>query len=171
MEGKQMKKLSLDSLPYSGTQVPVDRTKGEIQKMLVKGGAEGIQWSDAYKPKRMAQLQFIRKGKLYRLTVPIHTEDLEKQRRYISDYDWEKYMVRREAAMFRAMFYYLEGLIKAEAHGLLSFEEAFVGHSIIHLSSGEETTVADAIISRHLEPGRALPAPSMDDAFAEAKQV
>ena len=169
------KKLTLDALPYSGTSVPVGTTKEQIQKLLVKAGAEGINWADAYKPKRMTELSFAKMGTVYKLKIPIHTEDLERQRKFISEYDWERYIVRREAAMYRAMYYYIEGLIKAEAHGLMRFEEAFVGHSVVHLPGEEATiTVAEAIVSRHLAPGRALPAPSaksFDEAFAEAKQV
>lgn len=170
--GRGKKALTIDKLPYGGTDVPVATSREQIQGLLIKAGADGIQWSDVYKPRRMAQLQFIRNQHRFKLTVPIHTEDLEKQRHYISDYDWERYIGKREAAMYRAMFYYLQGLIKAEVHGLLSFEEAFVGHGVVYLPGGEETTVADAIITRHLEPGRALPGPaSPGKEFAEARQV
>ena len=151
-------KLLLSKLPFEGTTVPIGRSKEMIQQLLRKAGAEGIAWADKYRPRRESEVRFVRKEKLFKLVVPIQTADLDKNRKYISDYDWEQYMMRREAAMYRAMFYYLEGLLKAEQWGLMSFEEAFVGHGVINLPSGEEVTVREAILERHLEPGKALPA-------------
>lgn len=171
---RKKKALTLDKLPYGGTDVPVGTSKEQIQAMLVKAGADGIIWSDAYKPRRKAILQFVKNEKLYRITVPIHTDDLEAQRYHISGFDWDRYIIRREAAMFRAIFHYLDGLLKAEQHGLITFEEAFIGHAMVHLSNGREATVAEAILEMKLEPGRALPAPDAEDknrAFAEARRV
>ena len=59
--------------------------------------------------------------------------------------------------MFRALFHYIESLMKAEKYGLMTFEEAFVGHVNIHLPSGENMTVMEAILTRAQDLTKALP--------------
>lgn len=150
-------KSSLKPLPYDGTVISVGKSKEDIQRLLVKGGAEGVGWQDAYKPKRLSQLVFYRNGKKYRLIIPIHTDDLEKEKYFLSQAKWDDYMAKREKGMFRAMFYYLEGLFKAEQHGLMTFEQAFIGHTVVLLSHGEEATVSEAMLNFHLELQSAPP--------------
>lgn len=67
--------------------------------------------------------------------------------------------------MYRAMFHYIESLIKAQDHGLISFEEAFIGHAGVYLPNGEETTVSEAILTHKLDVTKALnPAKDESDA-------
>lgn len=138
-------KLNLTQLPYQDTQVPASTTKADIDRILRNAGADGIQWSDVFKPRRMAELKFARNQKMFKLTVPIHTDDIESQRRLIAPVKFDEYIRRREDAMYRAMLHYLTGLIKAEAHGLMTFEEAFIGHTEIRLPDGRTKTVREAV--------------------------
>jgi DNA repair protein RadC len=149
--------VKLDKLPYADTSVPVERSQKLINDMLRATGAQGIQWSDIYTPKRMAELKFVRLDKVFKLSVPIHTEDIERQKQYIAPIKYAQFLAQRERSMFRAMFHYLQALLNAEKHGLMSFEEAFVGHLNVYLPSGEQVTVSEAVIHRRLDPGRALP--------------
>jgi len=153
----QTPKPKLDALPYINTSVPVDRSKEEINKMLRAAGADGIQWTDAWRPARMAEVRFARKQRSYSLSVPLQTADIERQKDLIAPIRLRAEMEKRERAMFSALFYYIESLLKAEKWGLLTFEEAFIGHAQVVLPSGEAVTVAQAMLERHLEPGRALP--------------
>ena len=150
-------KAKLDKLPYIDTDVPAERSKEQINKMLRGAGADGIQWTDAWRPARMAEVRFARNQRSYSLKVPLQTADIERQKDLIAPIRLRAEMDKRERAMFRALFYYIEALLKSEKHGLLSFEEAFIGHAQVLLPNGEAVTVSKAILERHLEPGRALP--------------
>jgi len=152
-----MQKFKPDPLPYSDTQVTVDKSQNQIRTILVEQGADGIRWTDSYIPRRMATLEFVRSQRLFKLVVPIHTEDIERQRELIAPIKFKDYLEKRERAMFRAMYWYIKGLTDAEKHGLMSFEEAFVGHVASRLPSGETITVVEAVLKHGFDPARALP--------------
>jgi len=156
------KALNLKKLPYATTNISIDKSKGDINNILRKAGADGIQWSELYRPERQAQVRFIKEKKVYKLSIPIHLEDLESQRRNIAPARFDQYVNQRERSMYRAMFHYIESLIKAQEHGLISFEEAFIGHAGVYLPGGEESTISEVILSRKLDIGKALN-PAKDD--------
>lgn len=150
------KALNLKKLPYAETSISIDKSKGDINNILRKAGADGIQWSELYRPERKAQVRFINDKKVYKLSIPIHLEDLESQRRNIAPVRFDQYVNQRERSMYRAMFHYINSLIKAQEHGLISFEEAFIGHAGVCLPGGEESTVSEVILSRKLDLAKAL---------------
>ena len=150
------KALNLKKLPYAETSISIDKSKGDINNILRKAGADGIQWSELYRPERQAQVRFINDKKVYKLSIPIHLEDLESQRRNIAPVRFDQYVNQRERSMYRAMFHYINSLIKAQEHGLISFEEAFIGHAGVCLPGGEESTVSEVILSRKLDLAKAL---------------
>jgi hypothetical protein len=138
-------KVQLKKLPYANTKVSVAQSKADIDYLLRKAGVDGLQWGEIFKPKRMAEVTFARKGKIFKLTIPVQIDDLESQRNFIAPATFEDYVRKRERAMYRAMFYYLEGLMKAETHGLMTFEEAFTGHIEIRLPDGTRKTIKEAV--------------------------
>jgi len=148
--------LNLKKLPYAQTSISIDKSKGDIDKILRKAGADGIQWSELYRPERQAQIRFINDKKVYKLSIPLHLEDLESQRRNIAPIRFDQYVNQRERSMYRAMYHYIESLIKAQEHGLISFEEAFIGHAGVYLPSGEESTVSEIILTNKLDLTKAL---------------
>lgn len=150
------KALNLKKLPYATTSVSIDKSRGDINRLLQKAGADGIQWSELYRPERQTQIQFIREEKVYRLSIPIHLEDLERERENIAPSRYDQLINQRERSMYRAMFHYIQSLIKAQEHGLISFEEAFIGHAGVFLPGGEESTVSEAILTHKLDVSKAL---------------
>jgi hypothetical protein len=150
-------KLKLTKLPYIETSVSVGTTKQQIDNILREAGAAGIQWSDLYRPTRTAEVRFVRSEKVYSFRIPIYRQDLEEQKDLIAPIKFREFLDKRERAMFRALFHYIESLMKAEKYGLMTFEEAFVGHVNIHLPSGENLTVMEAVLKRGQELTRALP--------------
>ena len=110
--------LNLKKLPYAQTSISIDKSKGDIDKILRKAGADGIQWSELYRPERQAQIRFINDKKVYKLSIPLHLEDLESQRRNIAPVRFDQYVNQRERSMYRAMYHYIESLIKAQENGL-----------------------------------------------------
>ncbi len=166
-----MVKATLKPLPYDGTEVPVDQSKKQIWDMLRKTGADGVSWTETFKPIKRAMLQFIKDGVKYHLEVPIYTDDLERNKDLIAPIRFRTYIERRERAMYRALFYYVQALVKAQEHGLLRFEEIFAGHAEIQLPSGEVTTIGQVVADRKIDLSKALPAgePIKDDKVADAE--
>jgi hypothetical protein len=165
-----MVKPTLKPLPYDGTDVPVDRSKKQIWDMLVKTGADGVSWTEVFRPIKKAMLQFVKDGVKYHLEVPIYTEDLERNKDLIAPYRLRNYMERREKAMYRALFFYVQALVKAQEHGLLRFEEAFASHIQIQLPSGEVSSIGQAVADHKVDLSKALPAgePSKDGEIVDA---
>jgi hypothetical protein len=141
-------KLRLKKLPYMDTDIPVDRSTMDIIKLLKASGADGIQWSEVYRPAKQTELKFVKQGIAYSLRIPTDVEDIESQKQLIAPYRYQELIEKRRRGMYRAMFNYIQGLVKAHQWGLLKFEEAFAGHISVRLPSGEYMTVIDAVLSR-----------------------
>jgi len=141
-------KVVLKKLPYMDTDVPVDRSRNDILKLLKVAGADGIQWSEIYKPIKTTELRFIKQGVGYKLKIPVDTSDLDNQRQFIAPYRFQSLVEKRERGLHRALFQYVQALVKAHQWGLMKFEEAFAGHINVRLPSGESMTIAEAVIAR-----------------------
>jgi hypothetical protein len=141
-------KVVLKKLPYMDTDVPVDRSRNDILKLLRAAGADGIQWSEIYKPTKMTELRFIKNGIGYTLKIPVDTTDIDNQRQFIAPYRFAALVDKRERGLHRALFQYVQALVKAHQWGLMKFEEAFAGHINVRLPSGESMTIAEAVIAR-----------------------
>jgi hypothetical protein len=143
------KKLILKRLPYLDTNISVDRSTIDIMNLLRKAGADGIQWSEIYKPNKITELKFVKGGIAYTLKIPVDVSDLESQRDLIAPYRYNKLLEKRRRGLFRAMYNYILGLCKAQEYGLMKFEEAFAGHINIRLPSGEMSTISDIVVNRN----------------------
>lgn len=143
-----MPKVVLKKLPYMDTDVPVGQSRNDILKLLKGAGADGIQWSEIFRPIKTTELRFIKDGIAYTLKIPVDTSDLDNQRQFIAPYRFQALIEKRERGLHRALFQYILALVKAHQWGLMKFEEAFAGHIIVQLPSGERTTVADAVLTK-----------------------
>lgn len=144
----RLPKVVLKKLPYLDTEVSVERSRNDVMKLLKAAGADGIQWSEIYKPVKTTELRFIKNGIGYTLKIPVDTSDIESQRQFIAPVRFQTLIEKRERGLHRALFQYVQALVKAHEWGLLKFEEAFAGHINVRLPSGESTTVAEAVLSR-----------------------
>ena len=143
-----MPRVVLKKLPYLDTEVPVDRSRNDILKLLKAAGADGIQWSEIFRPVKTTELRFIKNGIGYTLKIPVDTSDLESQRQFIAPYRFAALVDKRERGLHRALFQYVQALVKAHQWGLMKFEEAFAGHINVQLPSGEMMTIAEAVMAR-----------------------
>lgn len=143
------RKLQLRKLPYMDTDISVDRSTTDIMRLLRNAGADGIQWSEIYKPAKQTELRFVKDSISFTLKIPVDVSDIESQRDRIAPYRFDELIEKRRRGMYRAMFNYIQGLCKAQEWGLLKFEEAFAGHINIHLPSGEVTTISDVVLNRN----------------------
>lgn len=145
------RKVQLRKLPYIDTDVPADRSKNDITNLLRDAGADGVQWSEVYRPRKQTMVKFVKDQRLYQLTIPIFVDDIEVAKDQLAPYRYRDLMAKRERAMYRAMFNYIQGLFKAQQWGLMSFEEAFIGHATVRLPSGETISVREAVLSRRTD--------------------
>lgn len=143
-----MPRVVLKKLPYMDTDVSVDRSRNDILKLLKGAGADGIQWSEIYKPIKTTELRFIKNNIGYTLKIPVDTSDIDSQRRNITPVRFDALLAKRERGLHRALFQYVQSLVKAHQWGLMKFEEAFAGHINVQLPSGERMTIAEAVIAR-----------------------
>ncbi len=141
-------RVVLKKLPYMDTDVPVDRSRNDILKLLKAAGADGIQWSEIFRPVKTTELRFAKDNIAYTLKIPVDTTDIDNQRQFIAPYRFAALVEKRERGLHRALFQYIQALVKAHQWGLMKFEEAFAGHICVLLPNGESTTVADAVIAR-----------------------
>jgi hypothetical protein len=141
-------RLKLKKLPYLDTEVPVDRSRNDILKLLKAAGADGIQWSEIFRPTKTTELRFVKNNIGYSLKIPVDTTDIDNQRQFIAPYRFAALVDKRERGLHRALFQYVQALVKAHQWGLLKFEEAFAGHINIMLPNGERMTVAEAVVAR-----------------------
>ena len=144
-------KVQLRKLPYIETDVPADRSKNDITNLLRLAGADGVQWSEVYRPKKQTEVKFVKDQRLYQLAIPIFTDDIERAKDQLAPYRYRDLLAKRERAMYRAMFNYIQGLFKAQQWGLMSFEEAFIGHATVSLPTGERISVKEAVLNRRTD--------------------
>jgi hypothetical protein len=101
------------------TDVPVDRSRAEIEKTLQRYGAD--QFAYGYND-RQATVQFRANGRVVRFTVPIHrdgTSVTEKQREQTQRSRW------------RALLLSIKAKLETAESGISSFEEEFLAHIVL----------------------------------------
>ena len=150
--------------PYYGTKVPVETTQAQIQHLLYKHGAQGIQWTEIPE-EGLYEVMFL---------FPTPTKDGGKQTlmfRVRPTLLKKKDGTPDPAATMRMVLWWLKTKLEAITYGLRSVEEEFLAEAVHRLESGEEVTVGEILIPRIfsgklLEPGglaKRLPAPEDDD--------
>lgn len=141
--------------PFEDTSVSVERSQGQIRKLLRDAGAEGVQFSEEWNP----PAYYVRF--LWRLTPPdagaapvVQAVRLKVQPLPENHGGVSKSAEQRERQGWRGIAHYLEGTIKAATFGLIRFEDIFL--SFMELEP-QGRTIGDVVIAQ-LEQGQlALP--------------
>lgn len=145
--------------PYRDTEVPPERTKWEIDRMLREFGADGVQWSEIWRENK-AQVQFIlevAQGRriLVRLEPPPF---LGKHRSYNPAKGYsEDVTAPNWAQSYRLLKAYLKAKLESIAFGLRDVEEEFLADLVMKDSTGQERTVRE-IYQEQLAQGTLRPA-------------
>ncbi len=133
--------------PYGTTKKDPDTTIGDINRMLRSFGIENIQWTTLWE-KNHVEMRFavpLEGGKNIGIKVvpPAFTA---KHR------TWNPKAGRHETVeapnwpqCLRLLYWWLKVKVEAIAYGLREVEEEFLSDLVVHLPSGEETTVGEAI--------------------------
>lgn len=145
--------------PYRATEVPPERTKGEINRLLRDFGADGVSWSEIWSQNK-AQLQFILevdqdKRILVRLEPPAF---LGKHRSYDSRTGRSSEIdAPNWAQSYRLLKAYMKAKLESIAWGLRDVEEEFLADMVVRDKQGRETTVRE-IYNQQLATGEIRPA-------------
>lgn len=104
--------------PYAAkTKVPISQSRAEIERLLVRAGAEAFAfgWEGG-----KSVLQFRIAGRFVRFTVPAPDARLSQ-----SAYE------QAERQRWRAMLLVVKGKLESVESGIETFEEAFLAHVVV----------------------------------------
>lgn len=147
--------LKRRAAPYSGTQVPPEKSKVEIETLLRRFGADGVSWSENWKQNR-AQVQFIiqEAGKrpiLVRLEPPPF---LESRKTWVAEHGrYEQVQAPNWAQSYRLLKAYLKAKLESIVYGLRDVEEEFLSDVVVRDEAGRDRRVGE-IYAQQLEEGK-----------------
>lgn len=118
-----------------GTSVPIERSKAEIESMLIRYGADQFVsgWGE-----HEAKIQFRAKGRYVRFVLPIPPKT-EKRFTRQARYDW-KPRTQGEALkawegelrrLWRALALVVKAKLEAVQSGIVGFEDEFMAHIVM----------------------------------------
>jgi hypothetical protein len=147
------------SAPYAGTEVPPERSKQQIEKLLREYGADGVQWSEIWAQNK-STLSFIfgidnDRKILVRLEPPAFAQKRRTwnpaQGRYeqVDSPNW--------AQSYRLLYAYLKAKLESIAYGLRDVEEEFLSDLVVRDRMGREATVKE-LYQQQLGSGELRPA-------------
>jgi len=159
--------------PYKNTPVTASASQEQIDRLLEKFGAIGVNWTKRFELGRI-ELMFAVKGKEGRsVGVRINAPVLSNKHR-----NWDpesgKSSVRESpnwAQSMRLLYYYVKAKLEAVNVGLREFEEEFLADTLVQDSTGRTIRVAEAVLpSLEASGGRLqLPAPRQRDGAVDAE--
>lgn len=115
------------------TQVPSDRSRAEIEKILTRYGADEF----AYATRRdMAVVQFTAEGRTIRFTMPLPDRDdeaftLTPTGRERSSTQAEQAYEQAVRQKWRALALVIKAKLEAVASGIVTFEQEFLPHILL----------------------------------------
>ncbi len=135
--------------PYSDTEVPPERTKSEIERLLRDYGAEAVQWTEHYEHMRLEMRFVIRSDAegarpvMVKLVPPAF---LAKRKTWnaMKGY-YETVDSPNWAQSLRLLKSYLKAKLESIAYGLRDVEEEFLSDVVVRDRAGNETTVLEAV--------------------------
>jgi len=135
------------------TEVPIDRSKGEIERILTRYGAAGF----GYITKgNQAAVMFLAHGKQLRFILPLPTPDDVSQTpkgRARKNHVANSHLEREKRRRWRALALDIKAKLEAVETGITIFEQEFLPHIV--LPNGQ--TVVEAVL------------PAVEDAYRTGK--
>ncbi|MGL4296233.1 MAG: hypothetical protein ACRCTG_10995 [Aestuariivirga sp.] len=118
-----------------GTRVPIERSKAEIEAMLIRYGADQFVsgWDETE-----ARIQFRAKGRYVRFVWPIPPRT-EKRFTHQARYDWkprtqgeaQKAWEAELRRLWRALALVVKAKLEAVQSGIVGFEDEFLAHIVM----------------------------------------
>lgn len=126
-------------MAYENTTVPVERSQGELRKLLGSHGAGRFEFGEAIdtEERRWAAIGFALSGRSVRIKVPFKLRDEVAIRRKLTRarsktieqlrYDEDEQEAKR---IWRVLAWNLKARLEAVQEGVETFEEAFLAHLV-----------------------------------------
>lgn len=114
-----------------GTSVPVDRTRGEVEKLLRKHGASGFLFGEEH---GKALLAFGMRDRRLRFIVPMPEPNKTRSN--------ERQVAAEVRRRWRALLLVLKAKLEAVASEIVLFDEEFLAHIVVN----GNTTIGDHMI-------------------------
>lgn len=128
--------------PYDRTEITVDKSQMDIQKLLLEYGAEGIQWLVVRDG--LPRLAFIIEADINgvhkKVAVQVDPPLIQKSNK---TYNYEQSM--------RLFYWYIKSKLESVAYGVKTFEMEFLDDIVYRLQDGREVRVGDIIRKQILE--------------------
>jgi hypothetical protein len=144
-----MDKSKEKRIPYSDTTIPKERSKADIEKLLMDTGIQDVQWTTYHGTSSLRFLwhltvKGVEKEIMFQFTPPIITT----QKRIWSERDQKtiKATVQLENTAYRLLWHYLKNKLEAVQWGMETIEKEFLSHAVVSLPNGQETTVGESIM-------------------------
>lgn len=151
-------------MAYESTSVPVEKSQGDVRKMLSRHGAERFAFGEDREAggQRWAAVSFSYSGQSVRIRVPLKMVDesavhskymraRSKDREQIRDELYEQ----EERRIWRVIAWNLKARMVAVEEGVETFEEAFLAH-LINDATGR-TVYEELSENGTIQLGTALP--------------
>ncbi|HZY69987.1 MAG TPA: hypothetical protein VFF67_03290 [Thermoplasmata archaeon] len=151
--------LKQKTAPYAGTEIPPERSRQLIDKLLRRYGVDAVVWSEVWAKNRVllefvVQLDDGRAVKV-RLEPPAFAA---KRKSYNSTTGhYELVDAPNWAQSYRLLYYYLKTKLESVVYGLRDIEEEFLSDLVVRDKTGRETTVGE-IARAQLASGELRPA-------------
>lgn len=141
--------------PYANTEVSIEQTQAEINRLLRTYGIVDTQWTTAWSIGKVS-LRFITEGKGgKKVAFEISPPSFSRERR-----SWnakrgcmEKITAPNWPQSLRMLLYYLKAKLEAVAYGLTEVEQEFLAEMVVLDAAGRETTVGK-MVAPAIEGGR-----------------
>jgi len=139
---------------YQGSTVPAGHTRDQIEKILLKYGADAVGWQSARgKDEAVMILRFKFHDRMYRFQLHLGETEQDERR------------------LMRVLFHGIKALLTEAEAGVLMLEDLLMAYSEVALPDGSSATVGDVIrgqLSQQKIPDlmaglRALPARSKNN--------
>jgi hypothetical protein len=125
-------------MAYESTKVPVDRSQGDIRKLLRGHGAEGYRFGEVSEIGEIfASVEFVQGGHAVRMRVPYKRADVKElqqraRRARSKTFDdlMEEAQEQEARRIWRVLHWNLKARLEAVEEGLETFVEAFLPHLV-----------------------------------------
>ncbi len=141
---------------YDSTSTPVAASQEAIRRILSKYGADGVQFSEEWKSRRI-MIRFlysvgsIQYSVMFKVPIPVISRESatgrERKQSVIDDLQ-----AKAHRGIWRAVFWAIKSRMEAVEFGIETFQEAFMSHFEL---PGTDKTIGDAILPM-IESGKFL---------------
>lgn len=109
-----------------GTEVPVDRSRAEVERLLAKYGAD--QFSSGWVEGKSV-VMFRARNRYIRIEMPTAIKGVTKNKKgYLLS---EEHTAQENRRRWRAMVLYVKAKLESVESEIVSFEEAFMAHIVL----------------------------------------